>query len=173
MPTSANARISGSPVCAGLSAMAASRRAGSPGLSADELEISKFPCHWVLPEVPLTTHLSPPEKRTALLNLDDRYPPRLVEEHVLSMDLDYFHEFSPTEIEGHLRRIATLAGEERFDFDFAPPLDAHACVRGVDGTLRTRQFSGPNGLEWIEEKKPSTSPLEASRNARWTMPPAK
>ena len=62
---------------------------------------------------------TPSQKKEHILGNAGGFPERLVAEHCRRLDADYFNEFSVTEIEGHLARLATLSRSQPFAFQFS------------------------------------------------------
>jgi glutamate-ammonia-ligase adenylyltransferase len=68
-----------------------------------------------------------------------------VETHVRRLDSDYFNEFTPAEIESHLRRISELNREKPFSFEFVA-LDAVSWGFTVIGEDLPGFFAALSGL---------------------------
>ncbi len=131
-------------------------------------------------------HMTPSEKKALILRNASGFPPEVVFDHVHRLDSDYFNEFSPSEIEGHLRRIAALDKQNPFSFEFLR-LDAQSwgfTVIGEDlpgffaalsGLLASYDFDIPLGKVFTYGSGDGAAalPADAARSGLKASPPSR
>ena len=61
--------------------------------------------------------LTPSEKKALVLQMAGELPSQVVAAHMRGLDSDYFNEFEPEDILQHLKKIAALGNQSRFDLD--------------------------------------------------------
>lgn len=89
--------------------------------------------------------LTPSEKKTLILQGASDISPEVVAVHIRSLDSDYFNEFTPEEILGHLRILSVLVKYGGFSFDLVPMGD-RSCGLTVIGEDLPGFFAALSGL---------------------------